>query len=324
MQAYSPLAVKVFGSPEMPAGMKLWFMQSLVLSRLLFNAHVVVPSAAYLTCLNAVYMRVLRRITGDMRFSEDTVSDIEVRNKLGMPSIDCVLQQNRLKYLRRILINQPRVLIAVLHHRPNGKILPWVQLILNDLSDLRKMVNCCQELPPPREHPNEWLTYICACGDTWREIVGRLHYVESVCDRKVAGASPHLLAFRCNLCPASESEGRRAYPTRKALLSHMRVVHNERIPMRRYVSEDGLCIACGTNFRTRIRCIAHLSDSRRTKCWDTILTKEMQALDQSEVDRLDAEDTKTRRVARRSGHIHPIASGSATTKTGKRVGHVVR
>lgn len=92
MQAFSSLAVKVFSSPEIPAGMSLRFMQSLVLIRLLFDAPVVVPSAAFLNVLNAVYMRVLRTITGDMRFSEDTVFDIEVRSKLGMPSIDCVLQ----------------------------------------------------------------------------------------------------------------------------------------------------------------------------------------------------------------------------------------
>jgi hypothetical protein len=235
MQAYSPLAVKLFGSPEIPAGMKLSFMQSLVLSRLLFNAHVIVPSAAFLNNVNAVYMRVLRRITGDMRFSEDTVSDIEVRRKVGMPSIDCVLQQNRLKYLRRVLVNRPRVLVAALHQQPNDRILPWVKLVLEDLDTLRRRVGVCQELPPPRDHPNEWSTYIGSCETTWREVVSRLHYVHSVCDRKVTVVSPDILAFECTVCLASQAQGRRAFATHKASLSHMRVVHSERIPMRRFV-----------------------------------------------------------------------------------------
>ena len=66
--AYSPIAVKIFGSRFVFDWVKLMLMRSLILSRLLFNVHIVVPSRAYTKRLSSVYMRVLRRITGNMRF----------------------------------------------------------------------------------------------------------------------------------------------------------------------------------------------------------------------------------------------------------------
>ena len=33
-----------------------------------------------------------------------------------------------------------------------------------------------------------------------------------------------------------------------------------------FADDDGVCGACGTNFRTRLRLLDHLSDARRTHC----------------------------------------------------------
>ncbi|CAK0834692.1 unnamed protein product, partial [Prorocentrum cordatum] len=54
--AYGPIACKVFGSCVIERDMKFRFMQSLILSRLLYNAHVVVPTRRFLIVLNGVYM----------------------------------------------------------------------------------------------------------------------------------------------------------------------------------------------------------------------------------------------------------------------------
>eukprot|EP00959_Pyramimonas_sp_CCMP1952_P090329 1890792-Pyramimonas_sp.AAC.1 len=60
--SYGPLASKVFGWVVVEASLKIWLMHSSVLSCLLFNVHVVVPTRRYLQVLNGMYMRVLRRV----------------------------------------------------------------------------------------------------------------------------------------------------------------------------------------------------------------------------------------------------------------------
>ena len=103
MSAYVPLAVNIFRSPRICELPKMSFLRSLVLSRLLFNAHVVVPTAKYIKVLNAVYMRVLRRTCNECRYGEKKIWDIEVRKKLLAPSMDCLLMRGRLRYLARIV-----------------------------------------------------------------------------------------------------------------------------------------------------------------------------------------------------------------------------
>ena len=66
--AYGPLAVKIFASTKVEEELKLQLMWSLVMSRLLYNVHVIVPTRAYLRALNGVYMRGVRRIGDQCRF----------------------------------------------------------------------------------------------------------------------------------------------------------------------------------------------------------------------------------------------------------------
>jgi hypothetical protein len=82
MTSYAPIAYKVFGSPKFENRLKFRFLQSLILSRLLFNAHIIVPTVAYIRTLNGSYMRVLRRISGYMRYGEPTDADFSIRQNL--------------------------------------------------------------------------------------------------------------------------------------------------------------------------------------------------------------------------------------------------
>ena len=68
LAAYAPLAMKVLGSPHLSLDLKQWMFQTLVLSRLLFNLHVVVPSRRMITILNDVYLRGHRRMHDACRF----------------------------------------------------------------------------------------------------------------------------------------------------------------------------------------------------------------------------------------------------------------
>ena len=62
MAAYGPLAMMICGSPRIGADLKFSFLWALVLTRLLFNIHIVVPNPKCLAIINGVYMRGLRRI----------------------------------------------------------------------------------------------------------------------------------------------------------------------------------------------------------------------------------------------------------------------
>ena len=90
MAAYSPVAVKVFGSQFVTTEFKVTFMRSLVESRLFFNAHILVMSLRALRAMNGSYMRVVRRIADDVRFGKCEGNDMQARLSIGVPSIDCI------------------------------------------------------------------------------------------------------------------------------------------------------------------------------------------------------------------------------------------
>ena len=121
MAAYSPIAVKVFGSELLHQNSKMAFLRSLVLSRLTFNLHICVLSQSDFKKLAAVYMRVLRRIADQVRFSpENELCDLQVREQLKAPSFDCLLMVARLRYLGRLARLQPPTLLAILHINRDG------------------------------------------------------------------------------------------------------------------------------------------------------------------------------------------------------------
>ena len=46
----------------------------------------------------------------------------------------------------------------------------------------------------------------------------------------------------------------------KAFLCHQHTKHGFRNPMRFFADDDGVCVACGTNLRTKLRLLDHFSD----------------------------------------------------------------
>ena len=103
MSSYVPLAMNTFGAPEINFPMKLTFKNSLVMSKLCFNAHVRCLNPQALKQLNTMYMRVVRRIAGKVYMDGSDKTDYEVRRNIGVPSIDCRIQRNRLQYLGRFV-----------------------------------------------------------------------------------------------------------------------------------------------------------------------------------------------------------------------------
>ena len=319
MAAYVPLALRVFGSEKVYFELKLTFLWALVLSRLLFNVHIVVPTARYVKVLNAVYMRVLRRMAGCCNYGEKTISDIAVRKKLQLPSLDCLLVRARLRYLGRILRRKPPALLALLGSRPKDRQLPWSSLIADDLGIVWRQVSICAKLPDPMHGSRDWVAFVSDDPKRWSSVVTTVFFYESKCDRaRVMQDDPcHVRQHSCDSCAAN-------FASQKVLEVHMRVKHGVRCLQRCYIDSNGICPVCRTNFHTRLRCLAHLCDSRRTKCWDQISANihSFPQLSLARVTELDAVDRDSKRMASKTGHSHVLASKSALTSGGKRVGHV--
>ena len=323
LNAYVPLATSIFASKHVFYWVKLLLMDSLVLTKLLFNTHVVVPSRQYTKRLSNIYMRVLRCIFGEPRFQRTEHTDFAIRQLMQRPSVDCLLQRGRLKYLKRLLAVRPRPLLAVLHCRVKNAILPWVQLVLADLRVFQERVLAKSGfwLPDPATAPDAWATFIINCGSLWGPLVDQIFFCESIADVAAAqGDAPALRPFTCNMCTDIGAPPTPAFTTRKALHTHLRRCHNIRINARKYIGADFACPVCNTIFSTRLRAIAHLSDGRRTECSSQLAG--LPELAPSEVVRLDAIDSELRREAFRDGHSRPLATSQARRCDGSAVGRV--
>ena len=137
LAAYNPLSSKVFGSDHLSIDYKICFFRSLIMSRLTYNLHIFVLSHRDLKRLNSVYMRGMRRICGDSRFSKEVqFNDLQVRQKLHVASLDCLLMGARLRYLGRLVRHHPQTLCALLHVHKDHMVLPWVALVSRDCDGL--------------------------------------------------------------------------------------------------------------------------------------------------------------------------------------------
>ena len=250
--AYGPLAVKIFASTKVEEELKLQLMWSLVMSRLLYNVHVIVPTRAYLRALNGVYMRGVRRIGDQCRF-EQTSTDAEVRRAAGAPSIDCILCRTRLRYFASVLRSSPATLLALLSSRPRGRLLPWVALIVADMHKLRSLSSLCAPLPCPEEAPGAWVAFALESPHRWARAVACLFFVDSACDVRPAAADGMLHPFACAACDAR-------FLNARALASHTRRKHGVRVAQREYAHGSAICQVCLSSFGTSLRLLRHLCD----------------------------------------------------------------
>ena len=241
-------------------------------------------------------MRVVRKINDESRY-EETKSDAMVRDEYRIPSIDCLLMHARLKYLRRILINQPPGLVALLSLRPKGQPLPWIVQMYGDLKTLHRLVNLGADLSDPDTDAYRWFDYIVNPKNAWNEKVTWLHFTESVADKSKtkATADSVVLHFVCEECQT-------CFATPTQLKHHRRMKHGVRVRQRYFADANAKCMVCKTEYSSRLRLIAHLCNEKMTKynkvsCWDAIQAnpKEYAPLSEEEVAKLDAlQHTKKR------------------------------
>ena len=117
----------------------------------------------------------------------------------------------------------------------------------------------------------------------------------------MSAARPHV----CTICQCNGVAVAPSFPTEKDLLSHKRAKHGIKCNARLYIDSDATCPVCLTQFGSRLRAIAHLSDQRRTQCSSQLLR--LTLVHPERVASLDALDRAERREAQRDGKSHPRA-----------------
>ena len=198
-------------------------------------------------------MRVLRRVCGAMRMPGNRISDIEVRRRLLVPSVQHVVRRNRLVYLASVLRSPAvhlKALIAV--KQPSGLPQPWTESVRQDLVALwRHFPNKLAWLGHPLEMPCRWHELMVTHPGAWKSIVKSWHEDmppmtqhthpggDSKRRRKVfekeggALAHPHV----CVQC----SQG---FCSERALRMHCRIAHGARCHTKWYADSDGMCPVC--------------------------------------------------------------------------------
>ena len=296
LAAFAPIAMKVFGSELIDQAYKMSFLHSLVLSRQHFNAHIAILKSKDLRVLNSTYMRVLRRISGQMLYSSsaDNQTDIQVRRRMGAPSVDCMLMAARLRYASRVVKLSPPSLIAVLHFRREGVQLPWTKVVCDDM---RFLAASCSEAPhvDPAIGAQEWASWIVSGSAA--SAIHKLHFHESALDKSVQhGGTEDVSRALTHTCPLCDAR----FASQKALRMHERVKHGERAPWNGMVP-GSICPACCVDFHLRVRCLNHLGDRRRPACAEWVLTN-CKPLPKAKIDKLNLADAAVRSDSRKSGH----------------------
>ena len=341
LTSYAPIAVSVFGSSCIAREVKINLCKSLILSRLLFNVHVWSQVSPWcLRKLNAVYMRVLRRIANQCRYDAcSNKTDCEVRAMLDLPSIDCIVAKKRVAYLPTFLTGASRNLRALLSVRldpPPGRNLPWVELIDSDLRVLQTSYGAkLTDLGDPNVSSDRWQLFIRSYPVEWKLLVEGPHFCSSILDcpassKKVEiaegaiatclvlGSSDHdggalrlVPIHACSLC--AKSGICTTFSSQRALAMHLRKTHGERNLVKQYI-HSSICPACGKKFSTRLRCVAHATEKRargkrRTSCFELLSSGLFPRVDPVTFAELERADTTARREAARIGQTQPRSTG---------------
>lgn len=109
------------------------------------------------------------------------LTDPEVREKLGQPSLDCILMVARLRYFGRLVRNQPASLLALLQAGAGEPELPWLATIRADVERVRSL-GLVPGLPSLREGPQAWLGLL-RDAVKWAQVLDRSWFHESCLDK---------------------------------------------------------------------------------------------------------------------------------------------
>ena len=223
-------------------------------------------------------------------------STVELCALVGLNAPSDILHANRLRYVRRAIQTAPATLWALLHDNPHcNSWLPlliqsyeWMRLHLrpgllpqcNDATDVlrvialdskwkghvRSALSSCLQFHQARAQGKLWTSRICS-------------QIERLAMLEAPSTADVVKRWKCNLCLA-------AFDSKKALSVHARHRHQYRRALKYFVLGDE-CLACGKKFFSRIRLLAHVSQSEQCKesyfaCFVPANEDEVQNLELSE------------------------------------------
>ena len=264
--------MKIFGARSLPISIKLTLGWLLVCSRLLYNMHIwSVFSTTSWRIINNIYMKLWRRIANDPRFGRTCKSDLEVRQQLSIPSLDCVVRSKRLKYLARVASCEMWPLRAALNLKGNlGERMPWVSLILDDFRCIfEALPKTLGNLTPPWLDPEPTWQLITQYPKEWCRIVDLFFtfYDDPIrwnTEERATladsgnpswGSRAASVSFACSDCGHT-------FGSEKALNQHKRKKHHQLRSTDKYVPDWTQCPVCFTQFDSRESLIVHLSEYR--------------------------------------------------------------
>ena len=249
-------------------------------------------------------MRVWRRVIGDPRCGKTTMTDQQVRERLGIESIDCMVRKKRLCYFSRLARAELEPLQALLQAKTPGKQpTKWVRMIINDLERLQSALPVLlAELPPPAASLAPWWHLARAYPREWKEIVNKytssqddspVEIVSALLERNQHTAQGHT----CEQCGEN-------FETHRQLSTHMWSKHKIKSSFRQFIGNTSVCPVCHTDFCTRARLIKHLADRRvrsrhrEQTCQQAFLASDPELVppdELAELERVEAQDKKRQR-----------------------------
>jgi hypothetical protein len=261
MNSFVPLATRVLGSKMLGVKRRIQLAWSLIMSRLFFGVHTWSTFGGRpRTILYGLYMRVWRRVIGDPRFQKTRWNDLEVRQLLEVPSLDCYARKRRLMYWSRLTRSSFDALHAVLQARNKfGKQLPWIRLLVGDLKVLKSSLpEKLSEMPNPDVDIDAYWQLAKNYPVEWRDLI-KLYFTvhEDTTNTVERGCEPrgetHGPSFECNLCG-------QLFGTFKGMSVHKWAKHKIKNDVRRFIGDVSACPVSSVDFRSRGRLVKHLAE----------------------------------------------------------------
>ena len=161
--------------------------------------------------------------------------------------------------------------------------------------------------PLPKENAEAWWAFVSEHPGAWAALVRRLHLTSMSLDEPcvVRHLAEHPDAHRCRVCACN-------FPSERSLQSHIRTKHRNVSDVSRFVGISRRCCVCCTQFSTRTRLVAHLTDNRRRgrrafTCRDVLRSGFVKEVNEQEFKSAHLHDRELRRQARKRGHTQPHA-----------------
>ena len=205
------------------------------------------------------------------RFSAGAATDLQVRERLSIPSLDCIVRRRRLLYFGRLVLESVPILNLLLQSRGSrGTLLPWVQVVMNDILVLKGALKPkLDDLDSPLEEPHRWINFIVKYPKQWKAIVASYHdSCDDIDARQQAASKPYsdsLPVFTCNTCGS-------VFATNKQLAQHSRIKRKMICVAAQCLPDVSVCPICSNDYHSRTAFVTHSSDLRVRSKGDLLWT----------------------------------------------------